>query len=42
MTDKSAKKVGIDKEWILLMEEAFKMGLSVSQIKNFIKENKYK
>jgi len=36
MTDKSAKKVCIDKEWIMLMEEAFKMGLSVSQIKYFI------
>lgn len=42
MTDKSKKKTDVDKEWILLIEKAFKMGLSISEIKHFIIENKNK
>jgi len=40
MTDKSVDKVDVDKKWILLIGKAFKMGLSISEIKNFIIENK--
>lgn len=42
MTDKPRKKADVDKEWILLIEKAFKMGLSISEIKHFIIENKNK
>ncbi|MEH7361777.1 hypothetical protein [Priestia megaterium] len=42
MTDKSREKVDVDKEWILLIETAFKLGLSISEVRHFIAENKTK
>lgn len=42
MTDKSREKLDVDKEWILLIETAFKLGLSISDVKHFITENKDK
>ena len=30
----------LDKEWVELMEKAYDMGLSVQQVKEFLKKNK--
>lgn len=40
MTDKLKEKVDLEKEWILLMKEAYKMGLSIDEVKNFVQEIK--
>ncbi|WP_394542398.1 DNA-binding anti-repressor SinI [Priestia aryabhattai] len=40
MTDKLKEKVDLEKEWILLMREAYEMGLSVDEVKEFVQENK--
>ncbi|WP_224358095.1 anti-repressor SinI family protein [Priestia aryabhattai] len=42
MNDRSRGKVDVDKEWISLIETAFKLGLSISDVKQFITENKNK
>ncbi|MCM3018688.1 DNA-binding anti-repressor SinI [Priestia megaterium] len=40
MTDKLKEKVDLEKEWILLMKEAYKIGLSIDEVKKFVKESK--
>ncbi|MBM6597585.1 hypothetical protein COK01_22315 [Priestia megaterium] len=40
MTDKLKEKVDLEKEWILLMKEAYEIGLSIDEIKKFVQENK--
>ncbi|MGG0744639.1 anti-repressor SinI family protein [Priestia megaterium] len=40
MTDKLKEKVDLEKEWILLMRKAYEMGLSIDEVKNFLKGNK--
>ncbi|MED3820751.1 anti-repressor SinI family protein [Priestia aryabhattai] len=36
MTDKLKEKIDLEKEWILLMKEAYEMGLSIDEVKNFV------
>ncbi|MEK4818525.1 DNA-binding anti-repressor SinI [Priestia sp. FSL R5-0680] len=40
MTDKLKEKVDLEKEWILLMKQAYEMGLSIEEVKNFVQESK--
>lgn len=40
MTDKLKEKVELEKEWILLMKEAYEMGLSIDVVKKFVHESK--
>ncbi|AEN91009.1 anti-repressor SinI family protein [Priestia megaterium] len=40
MTDKLQEKVDLEKEWILLMKEAYEIGLSIDEVKNFVQESK--
>ncbi|MFE4121353.1 DNA-binding anti-repressor SinI [Priestia sp. YIM B13486] len=40
MTDKLKEKVDLEKEWILLMKQAYEMGLSIEEIKKFVQESK--
>ncbi|MDR7244600.1 anti-repressor SinI family protein [Priestia megaterium] len=40
MTDKLKEKVDLEKEWILLMKEAYEMGLSIDEVKNFVQKSK--
>ena len=40
MTDKLKEKLDLEKEWILLMKEAYEIGLSIDQVKKFVLENK--
>ena len=40
MTDKLKEKVDLEKEWILLMKEAYEMGLSTNEVKKFVQESK--
>ncbi|MEH7609422.1 DNA-binding anti-repressor SinI [Priestia megaterium] len=40
MTDKLKEKVDLEKEWILLMKEAYEMGLSIDEVKKFVQESK--
>jgi len=41
MTDKVKEKVDLEKEWILLMKEAYEMGLSIDEVKDFVRESKH-
>lgn len=41
MTDKLQEKVDLEKEWILLMKEAYEIGLSIDEVKNFVQESKH-
>ncbi|WP_455919277.1 DNA-binding anti-repressor SinI [Priestia megaterium] len=40
MTEKLQEKVDLEKEWILLMKEAYEIGLSIDEVKNFVQESK--
>ncbi|MEK4621794.1 hypothetical protein DMN50_21135 [Priestia megaterium] len=40
MTDKLQEKVDLEKEWILLMKEAYQMGLTIDEVKKFVQESK--
>ncbi|MFU7590446.1 anti-repressor SinI family protein [Priestia sp. RMT2NF4] len=40
MTDKLKEKIDLEKEWILLMKEAYEMGLSIDEVKNFVQTSK--
>ncbi|MGG1885867.1 anti-repressor SinI family protein [Priestia megaterium] len=40
MTDKLKEKVDLEKEWILLMKEAYEIGLSIDEVKNFVQGSK--
>lgn len=40
MTDKLKEKVDLEKEWILLMKQAYEMGLSIEEVKKFVQESK--
>ncbi|MGG1911789.1 DNA-binding anti-repressor SinI [Priestia megaterium] len=40
MTDKLKEKVDLEKEWILLMKQAYQMGLSIEEVKKFVQESK--
>ncbi|WP_154989403.1 DNA-binding anti-repressor SinI [Priestia megaterium] len=40
MTDKLKEKVDVEKEWILLMKQAYEIGLSIDEVKKFVQESK--
>ncbi|AQU72804.1 DNA-binding anti-repressor SinI [Priestia megaterium] len=40
MTDNLKERVDLEKEWILLMKEAYEMGLSIDEVKKFVQESK--
>ncbi|MDD9782693.1 DNA-binding anti-repressor SinI [Priestia megaterium] len=40
MTDILKEKVDLEKEWILLMKEAYEMGLTIDEVKKFVQESK--
>ncbi|MGG0341935.1 hypothetical protein ABEY50_17915 [Priestia megaterium] len=40
MTDKLKEKVDVEKEWILLMKQAYEIGLPIDEVKKFVQESK--